>query len=166
MFSFVFKKHIEIKNQDDMEKKQKVEQHFGLRWFGEQQPALSQCTEESILIKDDMYKFACHPDRQEFVEEWCSPHDVIPIYEVITDGYARLHFDIESEYPGDAPPAEELQKWLGLSISVIKSALKEVGVEQKHRQAKDYHKELPNAIHRIPEEICGSLKQQEHALQV
>jgi hypothetical protein len=123
-----------IKNQNDnMEKKQKVEQAFGLRWFKEQQPALSQCTEDSILLKDDMYKFACHPDRQEFVEEWCSPHDVMPIYEVITDGYARLHFDIESEFPGNAPPAEELKQWLQLCIDAIKSSLEEVGVEQKDR---------------------------------
>jgi hypothetical protein len=93
--------------------------------------------EGALLIKNDMTSFACHKSRDDFIREWCArpDGDPQPIYEVIVDRPARLHFDVEGVYPGPVPSPAELRTWLDLVIGVVKEALEEIGVDKKDRDS-------------------------------
>ena len=119
-------------------KKQKTSGALGLNWHGKYLPAMEEfsSTRGSFIIKNDNTNFACHPSRGDFIEEWCArqDNDTLPIYEVIVDGPARLHFDVEGIYPGPPPTHDEMSAWLGLVITIVKESLIDIGVDEKDRE--------------------------------
>ena len=106
-------------------KKQTIGAPLNLTLYHSQDPAMKEFEAKmgAFLVKYDMKSFACHPSRDEFIEEWCArpEENPLPIYEVIVDGFARLHFDVEA-HPGPAPSPEELREWLFSIINIIKEA--------------------------------------------
>jgi hypothetical protein len=107
---------------------------FGLNWYNKQEPALKEFNgaSDAMLIKHGSYQFASHPSRTDFISLWCDrdSNEPLPIYELIVDGPARLHVDVEGIYPGPEPSANELRNWIGLVITAIQEALEESGIEQ------------------------------------
>lgn len=109
---------------------------MGLEWEYSEAPVLKLYTPGCIIVKHENTKYAYHPSRARFIEEWLTEvqnKKSHPVYElIVTEHPARLYFDIEGVYP-EKPTDEILKQWLLDIINVIKPALDAIGVDPVDR---------------------------------